>query len=219
MAIEKALTDMPMSSSDFMDEEVSIEVVNPESVIIEAEDGGMIIDFDPDESLAGDEFDSNLAEFMDEQDLTRLSSELVGAFLSDKGSRKDWEETYIKGLKQLGLKIEDRTSPWEGACGVTHPILSEAVVRFQSQAIGEIFPAAGPVSTKIVGRITDEKAKQAARVQEFMNYMVTEVMTEYRAETEKMLFSLPLAGSAFRKVYWDANMGRPCAMFVPADRN
>lgn len=217
MAIEKALTDMPMSSSDFMDEEVSIEVVNPESVIIEAEDGGMIIDFDPDESLAGDEFDSNLVEFMDEQDLTRLSSELVGAFLSDKGSRKDWEETYIKGLKQLGLKIEDRTSPWEGACGVTHPILSEAVVRFQSQAIGEIFPAAGPVSTKIVGRITDEKAKQAARVQEFMNYMVTEVMTEYRAETEKMLFSLPLAGSAFRKVYWDANMGRPCAMFVPAE--
>ena len=208
---------MPMSSSDFMDEEVSIEVVNPESVIIEAEDGGMIIDFDPDESLAGDEFDSNLVEFMDEQDLTRLSSELVGAFLSDKGSRKDWEETYIKGLKQLGLKIEDRTSPWEGACGVTHPILSEAVVRFQSQAIGEIFPAAGPVSTKIVGRITDEKAKQAARVQEFMNYMVTEVMTEYRAETEKMLFSLPLAGSAFRKVYWDANMGRPCAMFVPAE--
>jgi len=217
LAIEKALTDMPMSSSDFMDEEVSIEVVNPESVIIEAEDGGMIIDFDPDESLAGDEFDSNLVEFMDEQDLTRLSSELVGAFLSDKGSRKDWEETYIKGLKQLGLKIEDRTSPWEGACGVTHPILSEAVVRFQSQAIGEIFPAAGPVSTKIVGRITDEKAKQAARVQEFMNYMVTEVMTEYRAETEKMLFSLPLAGSAFRKVYWDANMGRPCAMFVPAE--
>jgi hypothetical protein len=217
LAIEKALTDMPMSSSDFMDEEISIEVVNPDSITIESEDGGMIIDFDPDESLAGDEFDSNLAEFMDDQDLTRLSSELVGAFLSDKGSRKDWEETYIKGLKQLGLKIEDRTSPWEGACGVTHPILSEAVVRFQSQAIGEIFPAAGPVSTKIVGRITDEKAKQAARVQEFMNYMVTEVMTEYRAETEKMLFSLPLAGSAFRKVYWDANMGRPCAMFVPAE--
>tara|TARA_R110002110_G_scaffold66847_2_gene182618 strand:- start:2185 stop:4653 length:2469 start_codon:yes stop_codon:yes gene_type:complete len=197
--------------------EVEIEIVNPESVSIETEDGGMVIDFDPESGMEGDEFGSNLADFMEEDALSRLSSELVGAYLSDKSSRQDWEETYVKGLKQLGLNIEERTTPWDGACGVTHPILSEAVVRFQSQAIGEIFPASGPVATKIVGKITDEKAKQASRIQEYMNYLVTEVMREYRPETEKLLFSLPLAGSAFRKVYWDSAMGRPCAMFVPSE--
>lgn len=220
MAIDRALTEAPMSSSDFMEspeEAVEIEILNPEAVSIETEDGGMLIDFEPDPGEAREEFNSNLADFMEDSALGRLSAELVGAYLSDKSSRHDWEETYIKGLKQLGLKIEERTTPWEGACGVTHPILSEAVVRFQSQAIGEIFPASGPVSTKIVGKITDEKAKQASRVQEYMNYLVTEVMREYRPETEKLLFSLPLAGSAFRKVYWDHAMGRPCAMFVPSE--
>ena len=153
------------------EEEVQIEVVNPEAVVIETEDGGVLIDFNPEEEDSPcEEFGSNLADFMEEGALSRLSSEIVGAYLSDKGSRHDWEETYIKGLKQLGLKIEERTTPWEGACGVTHPILTEAVVRFQSQAIGEIFPASGPVSTKIVGKITDEKAKQASRIQEYMNY-------------------------------------------------
>jgi hypothetical protein len=218
LAIDRALSDAPLSSSDFMPQgEVEIEVVNPESVSIETDDGGMLIDFEPDAIEGGEEFGSNLADFMEDDALGRLSAELVGAYLSDKSSRHDWEETYIKGLKQLGLKIEERTTPWEGACGVTHPILSEAVVRFQSQAIGEIFPASGPVSTKIVGKITDEKAKQASRVQEYMNYLVTEVMREYRPETEKLLFSLPLAGSAFRKIYWDGSMGRPCAMFVPSE--
>lgn len=200
------------------EEEVQIEVVNPEAVVIETEDGGVLIDFNPEEEDSPcEEFGSNLADFMGEDALSRLSSEIVGAYLSDKGSRHDWEETYIKGLKQLGLKIEERTTPWEGACGVTHPILTEAVVRFQSQAIGEIFPASGPVSTKIVGKITDEKAKQASRIQEYMNYLVTEVMRDYRSETEKLLFSLPLAGSAFKKVYWDPAMGRPCAMFIPSE--
>jgi hypothetical protein len=217
MAIDRALEDGPMSSSDFEEGEVEVQVVNPEAVSIETEDGGMVIDFNPEAESMCEEFGDNLSEYMEDDALSRVSAELVGAYLSDKGSRKDWEETYIKGLKQLGLKIEERTSPWEGACGVTHPILSEAVVRFQSQAIGEIFPASGPVSTKIVGKITDEKAKQASRLQEYMNYLVTEVMREYRPETEKMLFSLPLAGSAFRKVYWDPSMGRPCSMFVPAE--
>ena len=199
-------------------EEVEIEVINPEAVSIETEDGGMLIDFRPESELMEDlDFGANLAEEMEDEALSRLCSDLTGQYLSDKTSRRDWEESYIKGLNQLGLKIEDRTSPWDGACGVTHPILSEAVVRFQSQAVGEIFPPGGPVRTKIVGHMTAEKTKQAHRMENYMNYLVTEVMTEYRPETEKLLFSLPLAGSAFRKVYWDPSMERPCAMFVPSE--
>ena len=220
MAIDRSLTESPISSSDFMPrgEAVEIEIVNPEAVSLETEDGGMLIDFRSEGEMQEEaSFDANLAELMDDEALTRLASELVGSYLSDKSSRKDWEQSYIKGLKQLGLKIEERTSPWEGACGVTHPILTEAVVRFQSQAIGEIFPAQGPVQTKIIGKLTDDKAKQASRLKEYMNYLITEVMREYRPETEKLLFSLPLAGSAFRKVYWDPNMERPCSMFVPSE--
>ena len=221
MAIDRALSESPISSSTFMrepeEEELTIEIENPDAVVIETEDGGVIIDFNPDSDECAEEFGSNLAEFMDDSALSSLASELSGAYLSDKTSRHDWEETYIKGLKQLGLKIEERTTPWEGACGVTHPILTEAVVRFQSQAIGEIFPASGPVATKIVGKITDEKARQAARIKEYMNYLVTEVMSEFRSETEKLLFSLPLAGSAFKKVYWDPAMDRPCSMFIPSE--
>ena len=197
-------------------EEVEIEILNPEAVSIETEDGGMTIDFRP-ETEQVEDFGANLSEFMEEDVLSGLCSELVGHYLSDKTSRRDWEESYIKGLNQLGLKVEERTSPWDGACGVTHPILSEAVVRFQSQAIGEIFPPGGPVRTKIVGKMTSAKTKQSHRVENYMNYLVTEVMTEYRPETEKLLFSLPLAGSAFRKIYWDPSMGRPCAMFVPSE--
>ena len=214
---------MPVSIQDLLPQEeeevfdIDIEDSSP-SLIVETEDGGVLIDFNPGETEADDvPFGDNLADYMDESDLSSLSSDLVGQFLADKNSRKDWEETYIKGLDQLGMKIEDRTSPWEGACGVTHPILSEAVVRFQSQAIIEIFPSSGPVKTRIVGKVTTDKEKQAHRIQDFMNYLVTEVMTEYRPETEKMLFSLPLSGSAFRKVYWDPNMGRPCSMFVPSE--
>jgi len=198
-------------------EDIEIEVVNPESVSIATEDGGVLIDFDPNALEEDVEFGANLAEHMEDDVLQRLASTLTGDYEGDRSSRKDWEETYTKGLKQLGLKIEERTSPWEGACGVTHPILSEAVVRFQSQAIGEIFPAGGPVRTKIVGKMTAEKTHQAHRIQDYMNYLVTEVMREYRPETEKLLFSLPLAGSAFRKIYWDPSMGRPCAMFVPSE--
>ena len=154
MAIDRALTESPISSSDLIpkSEEIEVEIVDPEAVTIETEDGGMVIDFRSEAELQEDsDFDANLAELLEEDVLSRLSSDLVGAYLSDKSSRKEWEESYIKGLKQLGLKIEDRTTPWDGACGVTHPILTEAVVRFQSQAIGEIFPAQGPVKTKIIG--------------------------------------------------------------------
>ena len=216
MAIEKAQT--PFMPELIEDGNLEIEVVNPESVSIETEDGGVLIDFDPNNPLTGGmNHDSNLAEFIDEQDLMGLSAELVSAYMSDKESRKDWEDSYMKGLDLLGLKFENRSIPWDGACGVFHPMLSEAVIRFQAQTIQEIYPAAGPVKTRIVGQLTDEKTTQAQRVQNYLNYLITERMTEYRTETEKLLFSLPIAGSAFRKVYYDPNMGRPCAMFVPAE--
>ena len=231
MAIDRALGTRPFEIDEFVEAieaskgapmpeaaEIEIEIENPDSVGIETEDGGILIDFDAQENLPENaDFNANLADYLDDDVLDRLSSELEGSYRADRDSRKDWEETYIQGLNQLGLKIEDRTAPWEGACGVTHPILSEAVVRFQSQAIGEIFPAGGPVRTKVVGKLTPEKVKQASRVESYMNYLVTDVMKEYRTETEKMLFSLPLAGSAFRKVYWDPTMCRPCAMFVPSE--
>lgn len=220
MAIESALNpNMPLlPMQEASEEEISVEITNPEAVSIETEDGGILIDFDPDmsEDMPLD-FDSNLADFIDEQELRKLASELIGLAESDKESRKDWEETYIKGLEQLGMKIEDRSTPWPGACGVQHPVLAEAVVRFQAQTITEIFPNDGPVKVKMFGKMTDEKEKQSYRVKEYMNYLITEEMPEYRSETEKMLFNLALAGSAFRKVYWDPAMDRPCSMFIPAE--
>jgi hypothetical protein len=199
-----------------MAENVDISIVNPEAVSIETDDGGMIIDFDPNVDQEVD-FNANLSEHFDERDLDRLAGELIGAFESDKDSRGDWERTYIEGLDNLGLKIEERTEPWSGACGVYHPLLSEAVIRFQSQAISEILPASGPVRTKILGKMTEEKEKQSMRVENYMNYLLTDIMTEYRNEVERMLFSLPLAGSAFKKIYWDVTMQRPCSMFIPAE--
>ena len=200
------------------EEELSIAIENPESVAIETEDGGVIIDFDPNAGQSEEsEFDSNLVDFIDEQELDTLGIDLIESYAGDKESRTDWEETYTKGLDQLGLKFEDRTTPWAGACGVFHPMMSEAVIRFQSQAISEMFPAQGPVRTKIVGKVTEDKTKQAQRVQDYLNFLLTHEMTEYRTETEKMLFSLPLAGSAFRKVYYDPNLDRPCSIFVPAE--
>ena len=200
------------------DQELTIAIENPDSLAIETEDGGMIIDFDPNAKEIGDvEFDSNLAEHIDDGILQELGSKLVGDYNGDKDSRSEWEETYTKGLDQLGLKIEEKTTPWAGACGVFHPMLSEAVIRFQSQSITEMFPAAGPVRTKIVGKITEEKEKQSQRVEDYLNYLLTHEMSEYRTETEKMLFSLPLAGSAFRKVYFDPSLNRPSSIFVPAE--
>lgn len=197
---------------------LEIEVVNPEAVSIETEDGGVLIDFgDSLENESSDDHNANLADFIDETDLMGICLDLVSSFRGDKESRADWERSYVKGLDLLGLKHEERTQPWDGACGVFHPLLTESVIRFQSQSIQEIFPASGPVKTAIVGKIDEKKTKQAERVQDYLNYLLTEKMTEYRSETEKMLFSLPLAGSAFRKVYYDPNLGRPCSMFVPAE--
>ena len=223
MAIDKSIRGNSLNyPSQFSEEsELEIEIENPESVSIDTEDGGVIIDFDPDAATLNElgklPHDANLAEIIEDKDLNTISSELLGLFSSDKESRADWERSYIDGLDLLGLKHEDRTTPWDGACGVFHPILADSVIKFQSQAIQEIFPAGGPVKTSIVGKMTNEKEKQSVRVEDYLNYLLTEKMTEYRAETEKMLFSLPLAGSAFRKVYYDPSMGRPCSMFVPAE--
>ena len=203
---------------DPQEQGLSIAIENPDSLTIETEDGGMIIDFDPNAKEMGDvEFDSNLAEHIEDNVLQAIGSDLIDAYTGDKDSRSEWEETYTKGLDQLGLKIEERTTPWSGACGVFHPMLSEAVIRFQSQSITEMFPAAGPVRTKIVGKITEAKEKQSQRVEDYLNYLLTHEMSEYRTETEKMLFSLPLAGSAFRKVYFDPSLDRPSSLFVPAE--
>ena len=216
MAIEKQFEPAtPIDGLVEMDPEPELEI---EVETTETDDGGMIIDFDPSASnMMEASFDSNLVDFIDEDELNSIGNELIGAYQSDKDSRSDWEETYVKGLDHLGLKIEERTTPWSGACGVFHPMLSEAVIKFQSQAISEIFPAAGPVRTKIVGNIDSAKEKQSQRVQDYLNYLLTYEMTEYRSETEKMLFSLPLAGSAFRKIYFDPTLNRPSGIFVPAE--
>ena len=224
MAIDKPLGGL-LDQDDFEMGPEGLVVVEEEeipgdSLITELEDGGVEIDFDPMADLmgvGGDEFDSNLAEHIEDNDLRTLAIDCISKFDSDKSSRSDWETTYKEGLDQLGLEIEDRTTPWAGACGVFHPMLSEAVVRFQAQTIQEIMPAKGPVKTHIWGVVTDDNEKQARRVQEYMNYQLIEVMTEYRSETEKLLFSLPLAGSAFRKIYFDPSLGRPTSMFVPAE--
>lgn len=185
---------------------------------IEASDPEDVLEYDFGEPDRGEPaHDDNLAEYMDERDLQSLGNQLVTDFRADKNSRKDWERAYKEGLKLLGIKKEDRTEPWDGACGVFHPMLSEAVINFQSQTIQEIFPAKGPVKTKIIGRLDPEKTKQAERVREYMNHLLTEEMTEYRPETERLLFSLPLIGSAFRKIYYDPLLGRPCSVFVPAE--
>ena len=217
MAIDRPLATPTPVMAGMEEEALEIEIVDPESVSIAA-GGETIFEFDEDDlQSAGVPHDSNLAELIDEADLYSMANDLIGSFRADKESRADWERSYIEGLDLLGLKHEERTTPWDGACGVFHPLLTESVIRFQSQAIQEIFPASGPVKTSIVGKIDDEREKQAHRVQDYLNYLLTEKMTEYRAETERMLFSLPLAGSAFRKVYYDPSMGRPCSMFVPAE--
>ena len=220
MAIEKPMTPsnvVTISTDD--NPELEVEVIDPDAVTVTDDDGSVaiVLDDEMQEEIMGPEHSSNLAEYLDEGELESMASDLIGSFESDRKSRKDWASSYVKGLDLLGLKIEERDQPWPGACGVFHPVLTESVVRFQAQAITEIFPASGPVRTQVVGSITEEKAKQAVRVEDEMNYLTTEVMTEYRDEFEQLLFKLPLAGSAFKKVYYDPMLERPVAMFVPAE--
>jgi hypothetical protein len=217
MAFDKALTQAPMGIDALAQDEepIEIEIVDPEEVNIHA--GDLEISIGKEEEDGDEGFNDNLAEYMDEGAMQSLAGELSGSIDQDKASRKDWEKAYTEGLKLLGLQYEERTEPWNGASGVFHPMITEAVVRFQSETITEMFPAAGPVRTKIVGKETTEKKEAAKRVQEDLNYELTEVMREFRPEQERMLWSLPATGSAFKKVYYDPSLGRQVSMFVPAE--
>ena len=212
--LDKALYQAPQGITMLEEPDIEIEIENPDEVSIGL--GDIEIDLKPEKETAKD-FDANLANFMDDGDLDTLGQELIEDFDKDTQDRKEWIKTYVDGLKLLGLQYEDRTEPWQGACGVFHPMLTESVVRFQSEAMMETFPAMGPVKTQIVGAIDLLREEAAARVREDMNYQLTEVMTEYRPEHEKMLWSLPLAGSAFKKVYYDPSKGRQMAVFIPAE--
>jgi hypothetical protein len=219
MAIEKSLSQAPLGlgALPMMEEgpELEIEIEDPESVEIGID--GMPVMRIEEEEPSDEDFDANLAEYMSEGNLQSLASDLVGDFDEDIGSRKDWMQTYVDGIQLLGMKIEERTEPWEGACGVYHPLLSEALVKFQAETIMETFPAAGPVKTQIVGKETQEKKDAAERVADDMNYQLTDVMQEFRPEHERMLWGLGLSGNAFKKVYFDPSIGRQVSMFVPAE--
>lgn len=223
MAIDKPLVpfDIEIELEEPMEEIEDIEEFDEStSTVTPTEDGGVVIEFESisvepeyEEVPHGD----NLAELIDESDLESMGSELVGDFLSDLRTRDDWAMSYVKGLDLLGMKVEDRTQPWEGASGVFHPMLTEAAIHFQAQAMGEIYPASGPARTKILGKMTTEKFQQATRVENELNYLITERMQDYREETEQMLFRLSLAGSAFKKVHYDPVRRVPKSTFVPAE--
>ena len=214
--IDKALYQAPEGLDTLADAAppIEIEIEDPESVTIGID--GLEIELTPQEPTA-EEFDTNLAEFMTDTALGVVASDLESDIDNDKNSRRDWEKSYTEGLKLLGLQMEERTEPWNGASGVFHPMITEAVVRFQAETITETFPAGGPVRTKIIGKDTPEIKEAAARVQEDMNFELTEEMKEFRGEHERMLWSLPATGSAFKKVYFDPSLGRQVSMFVPAE--
>jgi hypothetical protein len=213
--IDKGLYAAPVGLADLAPApDIEIEIENPDEVNIDMD--GIEINLRPEKETA-EEFDANLAEFMDDSELQSLGMDLVEDFGKDTQDRRDWIQTYVDGLKLLGLKYEDRTEPWQGACGVFHPMLTESVVRFQSEAMMETFPAMGPVKTQIVGAVDVLREEAAARVREDMNYQLTEVMVEYRPEHEKMLWNLPITGSAFKKIYFDPSKGRQAAVFIPAE--
>ena len=212
MNFDKALYQAPQGLEEENEPEIEIEIVDPEEVNIGI--GNLEISIQKD---GIEDFDANLAEELSGATLQSLAGDLEGDIENDRNSRKDWEKTYTDGLKLLGLQYEERTEPWNGASGVFHPMITEAVVRFQSEAIMEAFPAAGPVRTKILGKQTPQKQEAAARVEADLNYELTDVMREFRPEHERMLWSLPAAGSAFKKVYYDPSMGRQVSMFIPAE--
>ena len=219
MAIDKALNQAPMGLSDMNDPtlddgEIEIEIEDPESVDISAPGFELHMEKGEEED---DEFSANLAEEIPDDVLATIAADLIGEYEEDISSRKDWMQTYVDGLELLGMKLEERAEPWEGACGVYHPLLAEALVKFQSETIMETFPAAGPVKTQIIGKETPAKKASAERVQDDMNYQLTDVMVEYRGEHERMLWGLGLSGNAFKKVYFDPAFGRQAAVFVPAE--
>ena len=216
MAVDKSLMEAPLGIEALAAEEpeIEIEIEDPEEVSIRM--GGLEIEIEKGEPRAED-FDANLADFMSEGELQTIAGELLGEYDSDLASRKDWLDTYVKGLQILGIRYEERTEPWPGACGVFHPLLMESAVKFQSETIMETFPAAGPVKTKIIGRETPEKKDSAIRVADDMNYQLTEKMKEYRPEHERLLLSLALSGNSFKKVYFDPSLNRQVAIYIPAE--
>ena len=222
--IDKSLPNVTPTPSDpeFKEQEVALEqtqqITPIENVEMnQMEDGGVEISFDPTQELQSDNHSSNLAEVIDEQELGQIGADLVDNYLEYRSSRQDWETTYTNGLDLLGFKYERRTEPFRGASGVTHPVLAESVTQFQSQAYKELLPADGPVRTQIIGAITPERLDQAARVKDFMNYEIMDVMKEYEPEFDQMLFYLPLSGSTFKKVYYDELLGRAVSKFIPAE--
>jgi hypothetical protein len=220
MAIDKALNRAPLGlSSEDMEAmlgepDIEIEIEDPEEVNIKM--GGVEIEIEPAKETDED-FNANLADHIDDSELTSLVEELISDFDEDIASRKDWIQTYVDGLELLGLKIEERAEPWEGACGVFHPLLSEALVKFQAETMMSTFPASGPVKTQIIGKETPEKKDAAQRVQEDMNYQLMDVMKEYRPEHERMLWGLGLSGNAFKKIYFDPSLDRQVSVFIPAE--
>jgi len=218
MAVDKSLYAAPLGIEEGAEAEASleIEIVDPEMVTLD--DGSVEVTIIPGADI-GDTvpFDANLADVLEENALNKLSSDLMGAVDADISSRKDWADTFVRGLDVLGFKYEERTEPWEGACGVYSTVLAEAAIRFQAETMSETFPAAGPVKVKILGEETKDKDEAAQRVKADMNYELTERMVEYRPEHERLLYSLGLAGSAFKKVYYDPNIGRQVAMYIPAE--
>ena len=218
MAIEKGLYAAPEGIDEGIEEdagELEIEIVNPDMVTLD--DGSVEITLVPGEDIGPTSFDANLAESLEDNALAHISNELVGYVDTDIDSRKDWADTFVKGLDVVGFKYEERTDPWDGACGVFSTILAEAAIRFQAETMSETFPAAGPVRVKILGEENKDKMEAAERVKADMNYELTERMVEYRPEHERMLYSLGLAGSAFKKVYYDPNIMRQVAIYVPAE--
>ena len=214
--VDKSLYALPTSvEEEAIDEEaIEIEIEDPESVTISA--GDTEITIDPD-AVEDETFNENLAEELDDQILDEITSELLGEFEGDVNSRRDWLDTYVDGLELLGLKMEDRSEPWEGACNVFHPLMTEALVKFQAETMMETFPATGPVKCQIIGKETKENIEASQRVKENMNYQLMELMPEYRPEHERMLWGLGLAGNAFKKVYYDSNLERQVSIFVPAE--
>jgi len=200
-----------------MEIEVDVTEENPDLDSFEQMEDGSIAFGEPTPPAEDTDFYANLADIMPDSDLNSLKNDLMGNIESDKDSRGDWEKTYREGLEYLGMKYEERSQPFEGASGVMHPLLSESVTQFQAQAYNELLPSQGPVKTQVLGMTTPETEQQAARVQEFMNYQLMQVMKEYDPETDQMLFYLPLSGSAFRKVYYDQNLGRAVSKFIPSE--
>ena len=221
MSIVKPLTANDIEIDD-NEPEIDIEVMDEgeEPEVVVDEDGSVTVDFGGPEELEEEpegEHSENLVEYIDQSDLEMIASDLIESFSTDRESRKDWAMSYIKGLDLLGMRTEDRSQPWQGASGVFHPMLTEAVVRFQAQAMGELMPSAGPARSKIIGKVTPEKFEQSQRVENELNYLIVEEMPDYRDEMEQMLFKLPLAGSAFKKIYYDPLLERPVSLFVPAE--